>query len=290
MKILQQLLNIMQKITHYWINDIRKRQGCVGKSVSLSMGLFIILMACSVPIGIINSVGQAVGIIPTATPDPTATAVPTKMPTLKPLPTATPRPTATATPTLEPVAITATAEMARQETVVSGQTATAEAEIARQETVVSGQTATAEAEIAAQQTVEAAPTRTAEAIIAATATIEALETTYPAIDVRELAKAPDRYQGQNLKLRGEVFSIQESASGFLGFGGRVTRMQIWVKVPGGASSDREAVVVEFAGVLEGVFEKDIVLVYGKGAGTFTGTNAFGAEIVQPAIRAEYVRW
>jgi len=271
-KILQQLLNITQKITHYWINDIRKRQGCVGKSVSLSMGLFIILMACSMPIGIINGVGQAVGVIPTATPDPTATAVPTRMPTLKPLPTATPRPTATATSTLEPVAITATAEMARQETVVSGQTATAEAEIA------------------AQQTVEAAPTRTAEAIIAATATIEALETTYPAIDVRELAKAPDRYQGQNLKLRGEVFSIQESESGFLGFGGRVTRMQIWVEVPGGSRSDREAVVVEFAGVLEGVFEKDIVLVYGKGAGSFTGTNAFGAEIVQPAIRAEYVRW
>lgn len=73
-------------------------------------------------------------------------------------------------------------------------------------------------------------------------------------------------------------------------GGTVTRMQLWVEVPGGSQFDREAVVVDFEGTLEEVYKDTYVLVYGKGAGTFTGRNAFGAEIVQPAIAAEYVRW
>ena len=129
---------------------------------------------------------------------------------------------------------------------------------------------------------------TAEAIAAATATIVALDVTYSEVDILEFAKAPERFRGQKLKVIGEVFAISEGASGLFGLGDTVTRMQIWVQVPGGSDFDREAVVIEFPGVLDGVVKGSTVLVYGTGAGAFEGTNTQGAAIRQPAIDAEHL--
>ena len=42
--------------------------------------------------------------------------------------------------------------------------------------------------------------------------------------------------------------------------------------------------------MEGVYEGTVVIVYGEGAGTFSGTNAMGGKITQPLVRAQWVRW
>jgi len=279
---MQRVLSVLRNIgawlgqaLRYWGADIAKRKSVLGKGCSISIGLFVILIVCGVPLAIVRNttraVGMAVGVIPTSTLTPTATIPPTQTATPTSAPTETPTVTPSSTPTLEPATQTAVAAEA---------TAAAEAQAA---------TATSEAKIAAQQTAEAVPTLTAEAIAAATATVVALDTTYSKVNILELAKAPDRFRGQQLKITGEVFTISEGESGMFGLGGTVTRMQIWVQVPGGSAFDREAVVVEFAGVLDGVVKGIAVIVYGKGAGAFEGTNALGATIRQPAINAEYVR-
>lgn len=171
-------------------------------------------------------------------------------------------------------------------TVVAQETASAQAIIDATNTAIAHETAaaiqTAEAVAAEQATAIAIPTQTAAAIVAATATVEAIETTYQEIDVRALVKNPDRYIGSQLKLQGQVFTIEED-------GGR-TFLQMWVQIPGGSEFDREAVAVVFDGTLETVFEDSYILVYGVGNGKLEGTNAFGGSITQPLIKAEYVRY
>ncbi len=103
---------------------------------------------------------------------------------------------------------------------------------------------------------------------------------FAAVDVRELKKSPDKFLEQKISLRGEVFTIQENSDG--------TVMQIWVSFGAGGIANREAVIVSFDDALPGLFEKDRVVVYGTGAGTFTGKNALGGEITQPLVKAVYV--
>src|SRR6266508_1773497 len=122
---------------------------------------------------------------------------------------------------------------------------------------------------------------------AATATIVALEEQYEEVDIRDLAKGPNRYKGKKIRLRGIVFNITEDTHLF---GGTYTFMQIWVQVPGGSEFDREAVAVNFDGTLEGVYDDSEVIVYGTGNGTMNGTNAMGASISQPMIEADTVRY
>ncbi|HEU4322172.1 MAG TPA: hypothetical protein VFS21_03400 [Roseiflexaceae bacterium] len=115
-----------------------------------------------------------------------------------------------------------------------------------------------------------------------TATIVAYDTAYPEVDIRDLAKAPDRYEGQKFRLEGEVFNIEES--------GGETFLQMWVQIPGGDRLDREAVAVRFNSDLPGVFAESYIIVYGVGRGAFEGTNAMGATIRQPLVEAELVRF
>ncbi len=124
------------------------------------------------------------------------------------------------------------------------------------------------------------PTNTATAtpLPSPTVDIAADKATYPAIDVRDLDKAPGKYQGQKMVLAGEVFNIKEEKAG--------TSLQIWVGVP--ETGDLIPVAVAFAGSLPGLYENDAVVVYGKGNGTFSGKNAYGGTITQPLVVAQYV--
>lgn len=187
---------------------------------------------------------------------PTATLKPTHTPTA----TSTPTPTDTPLPTPEPATRTAQAELDAQATAV----------------VVGTQTAgPAATEVAA---IEATQTRK----VNQTATIVALADNYNEVDVRALKKNPDKFFGQPIWFEGEVLTIEESAGS--------TYMQLWVRIPGGTRFDREAVVVTYEGTLDEVYEESVITVYGVGRGTFEGKNAMGGDIIQPMIKAEYVRW
>jgi hypothetical protein len=113
-----------------------------------------------------------------------------------------------------------------------------------------------------------------------TVNIAAEKKTYQSVDVRDLKKSPDKYRDQKIVLRGEVFTIQEENGS--------TAMQIWVSYPGASAAEREPVVVAYNGTLPALYEKNIVVVYGRGAGTYTGTNALGGQITQPLVRADFV--
>ncbi len=116
-----------------------------------------------------------------------------------------------------------------------------------------------------------------ESVITPTATIDpsVAKARWATVDIRDLAKNPDKYAGAQLHYKGEVFNIQESSSG--------TVMQIWVAIPGGDRFDRESVVVACRCKASGVYEGTIVEFWGYGAGSAEGTNAFGGKIQQPLI-------
>lgn len=162
MDALQRVLGWIAAAFRYWIADVDKRQGCVGKGCSLSIGMFIIIMACGIPLNILSSAGRAVGVLPTLTPIPSAT--PTPSPTNTPSPTQTPNPTVTPspTPTLEPAAQTAIS-------IAVGQTAIAIAVDQTSVAAAEAQTATAAAieeanfVAAIMQTASAQPTQTPDA-------------------------------------------------------------------------------------------------------------------------------
>lgn len=71
---LQRMLGWIATAFRYWVADIDKRKSCIGKGCSLSIGLFIILMACTIPISIVQSLSRSVGL------SPTLTSVPTEVP------------------------------------------------------------------------------------------------------------------------------------------------------------------------------------------------------------------
>jgi hypothetical protein len=111
---------------------------------------------------------------------------------------------------------------------------------------------------------------------------EVAKANWGTVDIRALAKNPDKYLSQELHYKGEVFSIAEDSSGVV--------MQVWVDVPGGNEFDREAVIVLWAGRTGNIYEGSIVEFWGYGLGSYEGTNAFGAKINQPAISAEYLTY
>ncbi len=103
---------------------------------------------------------------------------------------------------------------------------------------------------------------------------------YAMVDVRDLKKNPDAYKDKSIQVQGEVFNIKEQNG--------QTFLQMWVAIPGGSQFDREAVVVTYGGALPNVYEKTKITVFGIGAGTDSGKNAFGGTNTQPAIRADRV--
>lgn len=116
----------------------------------------------------------------------------------------------------------------------------------------------------------------------ATVDIEELKAAWKTVDIRDLAKNPDGYNGQEVHHKGEVFTIQENNDG--------TIMQVWVSVPGGNEFDREAVIVTFNGRSDNVYEGSLVEFWGYSLGSFEGTNAFGGNIRQPLVHAEYMTY
>jgi hypothetical protein len=110
-----------------------------------------------------------------------------------------------------------------------------------------------------------------------TPSAEEIRAKYSWVDTRELITRPFQFKGQQIAVSGEVFNIQVDQDG--------TFMQIWVDTPSG----REAVVVGYLGnQTPGLYEGMWVSVYGVGAGTVEGTNAFGGSISQPVILADIV--
>lgn len=98
---------------------------------------------------------------------------------------------------------------------------------------------------------------------------------YQFVDNRDLVIRPGTFEGKKIAVSGTVFNIQVEGSG--------TFMQIYLD-----GTNSEAAVIAYFGDSTGIYEGTYVTVYGKGNGTFEGTNAFGGTIVQPAILADIV--
>ncbi|CAG1014425.1 hypothetical protein ANRL4_05209 [Anaerolineae bacterium] len=110
-RILSSIVHTANRFLQFWVNDVRQRRGCFGKSLSIAIGLIVILFVCSCPVMVLQSAGEALGVLPTRTAspiptrklEPTVTAQPKASATLKPTdtpaPTNTPKPSNTAEPT-----------------------------------------------------------------------------------------------------------------------------------------------------------------------------------------------
>jgi hypothetical protein len=90
----------------------------------------------------------------------------------------------------------------------------------------------------------------------------------------------DSYVGQKVCWKGKVFTIVEQ-SGMTGF-------QAWYFTGRHLGETGKAFVVAYAGLLPQVLEDTEVNVCGEITEKFKGTNAFGAAVVQPMIRASFV--
>lgn len=96
MQIIALIAARLTQLWRFWMADIRKR-GCAGKVISLGVGLFAILCACTSVNLAVGNVGQRIGVVATWTPTsvPPATEI-----VLIPTATAVPKPTITAVPTV----------------------------------------------------------------------------------------------------------------------------------------------------------------------------------------------
>lgn len=104
---------------------------------------------------------------------------------------------------------------------------------------------------------------------------EQVRAQYQWIDARDLIIRPDSFRGDDIAISGSVFNIQVQ--------GNQAIMQIWVD-----GGNYDAVIVYFEGDTSGIYEGTWVTIYGQGAGTMDITNAYGAQITQPLVRADIV--
>mgnify|MGYP001114459914 CR=1 FL=1 len=136
----------------------------------------------------------------------------------------------------------------------------------------------------------------------ATLTPKQRMTTYYPMDPRDLAKSPESYTGQRIKVFGQVFEISESRG--------ETLLQImscpayeehyiesykeniaFVQTPRScehAFDRQEPLVVYHSGRSDGLYRGHWVAVYGRVSGSVNGTNALGAVVTRPVIRADYL--
>lgn len=146
--------------------------------------------------------------------------------------------------------------------------------------------ATGNAAAFATQTAEARPTATPAptAIPRATSTPPPTADTrpakdqYPLADIRIVHKNPESFRGVKLRVRGEVFSITEEKG--------KTGVQMWVSSPYD-DADRYAVAVFFTGTTSAL-KGSRLTAYGVGAGTISGTNAFGGNVSTPLLIADII--
>ncbi len=100
----------------------------------------------------------------------------------------------------------------------------------------------------------------------ATAARVTLVAQYVAIDYRELVNYADAHVGEKVWIRGRVFNINSN-----------TELQMYFA----GTYDAAYVVMEEP--FSGIYENDVITVYGTVQGKNCGTNSFGAEICQPLI-------
>jgi micrococcal nuclease len=109
-RLLAALWSILTRVLRFWARDIARRKTLAGKTISAILGLLVILCACSLLLGAVRGMGEAVGLLPRSTPTslptarPAVIATPPAAPTRRPAPTTAPalQPTAPPTPTLSP--------------------------------------------------------------------------------------------------------------------------------------------------------------------------------------------
>jgi hypothetical protein len=104
---------------------------------------------------------------------------------------------------------------------------------------------------------------------------EQVRSAYQEIDARDLIINPGSFEGKKIVVRGTVFNVQ--------IDGGVTFLQIWID-----GGNYDAVVVGFLGETSGIYEGTYVTIYGEGKGSTTITNAYGAQIDQPLVKADLI--
>lgn len=94
---------------------------------------------------------------------------------------------------------------------------------------------------------------------------------YKVMNIRELDAYADRHIGRPVKLGGRVFNIMSDG------------LQIMV------SNYPVAIYIADRSILPGgVYDDEMITVYGRVAGFVTGTNAFGATVSQPLVEADII--
>ena len=161
-----------------------------------------------------------------------------------PAPTETPTPSRTATRTKTPT-----------RTPPPPATQTAAAVAVAQTQGARHATATREAALA-QRTASAQATAARATLIAQ----------YSSIDYRELVNYADSHIGDKVQVRGRVFNINSDSELQMYFAGTY-----------------DALYVVMASPFTGVYENDVITVYGTVLGENCGTNAFGGQICQPLL-------
>jgi hypothetical protein len=65
MAIVHTIIAQIRRLWAYWMADIARRRGCLGKSASIGIGLFAVVCACSSINLAVGNVGQRIGVVPT---------------------------------------------------------------------------------------------------------------------------------------------------------------------------------------------------------------------------------
>jgi len=99
------------------------------------------------------------------------------------------------------------------------------------------------------------------------------------VEYRRLAKRSGDYLGVPLLLGGEVVQIMEDSSG--------TTMRLAVTKTDRGYDYNDIVFTIYPDSMEGVFEEDIVRIWGDGGGDYTYTSQAGWQITVPAVFVRY---
>lgn len=89
---------------------------------------------------------------------------------------------------------------------------------------------------------------------------------YKTIDPRELATYPDNHIGEMVKVKISIFNLTPP-----------DQLQGWF------IGTSDALIVQMREPFSGIYKDDVITVYGIVIGKQCGTNAFGADICQPAL-------
>lgn len=92
--------------------------------------------------------------------------------------------------------------------------------------------------------------------------------------IKEFLKNPDKFKGTRMNIVGKIMNIEEGKEG--------TAIQMYV------NNQYDTVIVFYPRTVK-VYDRDIVRVYGEGAGSIEGKNRMGAMMRWPVVAAKYVK-